>query len=114
MTEKRFEIIYADGTVVRGTTKRQFQNARPDGIQFVIVEHKDGSIEKRKGEDVYVYRGAKQRGSQTDDETYRALTARLPILSKLLAVPPAEIPPALELAIRAIVRDEIENGGGHD
>lgn len=82
-----FEIIYADGSVVAGSTKRQFSSAPNDGIQFVIVRYSDGSIVKHKAQDEYEYRGAVKPGSWTSAENYEALKARIAELSSLMVAP---------------------------
>lgn len=79
-----FEIFYADGEIVSGTTKRQFEKAPEAGIQFVVVRAKDGSLVVHKGQDVYEYRGAKKPGSWTERENYDRIKASLMERSGLL------------------------------
>lgn len=78
-----FEIVYSDGSVVRGSTAADFGAAPDDGIQFVIVSD-DSGIEVHKGEDEYRYGGITKPGSWTDRATYDGLKGRLRELSCLL------------------------------
>lgn len=84
MERKAFEIFYANGEIVTGTTKKHFEKAPPDGIQFVIVRETDGSITIHKGAEVYEFAGARKKGSLTDDENYQAIKSGLRARSKLL------------------------------
>lgn len=81
---KRFEIVYDDMKVVRGSTAKQFEKASAAGILFVIVEFHDGHIEKWKGLGCYIYRGMQQPGSWTTDSNYQKVKDSLPRLSVLL------------------------------
>ncbi len=81
---ERFEIIYADGSVVAGRSVAQFRQAPDDGIQFVVVRYKDGHIVKHKCLSEYEYHGATKPGSWTDRENFDDLKQRLSSISKLL------------------------------
>lgn len=81
---KAFEIVYADGSIVAGTTKRQFSKAPEDGIQFVIVRDRTGALRVLKGQSEYEYAGAVKPGAWTERENYDALKSRLLAVSKLL------------------------------
>lgn len=85
-----FEIVYADGSVVAGSTIMQFRNApegedyADDGILFVIVRYKGGEIIKHKAISTYEYHGATKQGALTTDENYQRVKDELPQLSRLL------------------------------
>lgn len=82
-----FEIVYADGAVITGSTVTRFRQAPDEGIQFVIVRYADGSTVKHKAQDEYEYHGATKPGSWTESDNYESLKARLPQLSKLMFNP---------------------------
>ena len=63
MRHKRFEIVYADESVVAGVTRKDFEDAPAAAILFVIILYSDGHIEKHKGLDLYKYQGASKRGA---------------------------------------------------
>lgn len=85
--KQAFEIFYADGSIVVGTTKKAFEKAPEHGIQFVIVREKDGSLTVNKAAESYEYRGAIKKGEWTDRENYERLKAGLRSGSKLLVAP---------------------------
>ena len=64
---KAFEIVYADGSS---------KKAPEDGIQFVIMREKDGSLTKYKACDEYGFNGAK-KGARRDPDNYERLKASL-------------------------------------
>lgn len=80
----RFEIVYADASVVRGRTAAEFERAPADGVQFVIIQAKDGTIRKHKALDEYEFKGIKKPGSWMDAKGYESLKRKLPTISKLL------------------------------
>lgn len=84
MFRRAFEIVYSDGSIVRGHTRAKFERAPEQGIQFVIIRERDGSVRVLKGQDEYEYAGAVKPGSWTDRDNYFALRSRLNELSDLL------------------------------
>lgn len=80
---KIFEIIYCNGSVVKGTTVEEFSKAPDIGIQFLIVQYEDDSVIKHKAQDEYEYQGATKPGTWCDD--YFILKNRLTELSTLLS-----------------------------
>ena len=81
---RKFEIIYDDSTVVRGTSVKQYRDAPNDGIQFVIIQELDGSIQIHKALHEYEYRKVKKPGSLTSKENYESIKRQLPFLSTLM------------------------------
>ena len=69
----RFEIVYADGEIVAGSSQRQWRDAPDDGIQFVIIEYEDGHVVRYKALDEYEYHGVLKPGSLTDTANYEKL-----------------------------------------
>lgn len=81
---KAFEIVYADGTLVAGSTREDFERAPDDGVQFVIVRDEAGAVRVMKALSKYEYEGVVKPGSWTETENYFALRARLLEISNLL------------------------------
>ena len=84
LVHKRFEIIYADGSVVRGTTAEQYKSAPDADIQFVIVQYEDGSVIKQKALDEYEFEGVRKPGSWTSEENFNLLKKKLAEISTLV------------------------------
>ena len=82
---ERFEIVYADGSVVAGRSVAQFRKAPDDGIQFVVVRYKDGHIVKHKCLSEYEYHGATKPGRWTDTENFESLKRRLGSICSLFS-----------------------------
>ena len=95
---KKFDIVYADGSTVSGTTAAQFKAAPRDedytdgGITFVVILYSDGRIIMHKGLSWYEYRGEKKQGSWTNRENYFALRSGLADYSPLLKGKPSPLP----------------------
>ena len=79
-----FEIVYADASVLSGRTVTQFRAAPDDGIQFVIVQYKDGHIVKHKCLSEYEYHGATKPGAWMERDGFDSLKEKLSEISNLL------------------------------
>jgi hypothetical protein len=82
--QEAFEIIYADGSMVEGTTVADFRAAPNPGIQFVIVRYEDGRIIKHKCLSTYEYQGATKFGDWMDNKDFDKLKQQLSTISKLM------------------------------
>ena len=85
--QHRFEIFYADGSVLRGYTDRQWSLMPSDGVQAIVVLHGCGAREKIwefdyywmdsngkvHGSDTKPEQGLIKFGTLLPDEEYRAI-----------------------------------------
>lgn len=81
---RSFEIFYADGSMVAGSTASEYRQAPDDGIQFVIVRKPDGRVIVKKALSRYGYSGVTKPGAWTDRENYDRIKASLLERSNLL------------------------------
>ena len=80
----RFEIVYADNSMIQGRTGDQFRDAPRANIQFVIERTNEGGILVHKALDEYLYQGETKPGAWTTRVNYERIKATLPHISELI------------------------------
>lgn len=80
----RFEIVYADNSIVEGATAAQFRAAPMVGVQFLIERKADGRVIVHKALDEYRYLGETKRGAWTNTPNYERIKSTLPFISDLI------------------------------